>query len=201
MRYYMLNKPYGHVSACTDKEHPTVMDCFPEEDRHKLFPIGRLDIDTTGLLLITNDGWLSHCLTYPGFGVVKEYFFMAFGSISQEDIERIGRGTTLPGNGLKTAPAKIIIERTASVADVEPYLPTRIHDSALRNPKGTVTIGRVFVIEGRKHEVKLLIRSAGCHVFLLRRDSIGGVCLDPGLNQGEYRALTTEELQKLKRRV
>lgn len=198
MRYYMLNKPYGHISARSDPKYPTVMDCFPPEDRYQIFPVGRLDVDTTGLLILTDDGWFSHCLTYPGFKVVKEYFFMAFGEVTQEHIDRIAKGSILPGNGLVAAPAKVVVEEITTVAQVEQYLPERIRVASMKNPTGKVTIGRVFVTEGRKHEVKLLIRSTGCHIFLLRRDSIGGVRLDSSLKQGQYRELTEEEVRALR---
>lgn len=197
MRYYMLNKPYGSVSARSDSKYPTVMDCFPLEDRKVLFPVGRLDVDTTGLMIVTDDGWLCHCLTYPGFKVVKEYFFMAFGTISPEHREKIHQGITLPGNGLRAAPAELHIHRVSTVLDCAEHLPAHIREAALRNPTGSVTIGSICVTEGRKHEVKLLIKSAGCHVFMLRRERLGGLHLDPNLPQGNYRELTEAEVQVL----
>ena len=194
MRYYMLNKPLGQISAVFDANRPTVMDNFPDEIRLGLSPVGRLDADTSGLLIITDDGLLNHRLTSPDFCVEKEYFFMAFGEISPEKLEELKTGTTLPGNGFHTSPARLEIIDTTTVANVEQHLPDKIHDSVMKNPKGAVTIGRMWLTQGHKHQVRLMLKSAGCHVFVLRRDSVGGVRLDPTLKPGEFRELSKEEL-------
>ncbi|MBR3935833.1 MAG: 16S rRNA pseudouridine(516) synthase, partial [Oscillospiraceae bacterium] len=92
MRYYMLNKPSGVITAVSDKETKTVMDLFPDEMRPGLHPVGRLDKDTEGLLIITDDGDLTFRLTRPEFGITKRYFFRAFGKIDKEKIEKLAEG-------------------------------------------------------------------------------------------------------------
>ena len=95
MRYYMLNKPGGVVTAVSDAKDKTVMDCFPEDIRPGLFPVGRLDKDTEGLLIITDDGDFAFRMLRPEFGITKRYFFRAFGEISEEKIEKLKNGGTL----------------------------------------------------------------------------------------------------------
>ncbi len=197
MRYYMLNKPYGSVSARSDSNHPTVMDCFPTEDRNVLFPIGRLDGETTGLMIITDDGSLCQRLANPESGVEKEYYFAAFGRISPEGLAQLTAGLELPGSGFRTAPAQVHIEEETTVLSAAHMLPRSISDSALKNPTGPVTIGRICITQGHRHQVRLMLKAAGCHVFVLQRRRIGGLFLDPTLEPGQYRPLTPEEVRFL----
>ncbi|MBQ6579520.1 MAG: 16S rRNA pseudouridine(516) synthase, partial [Oscillospiraceae bacterium] len=99
MRYYMLNKPGGVVTATSDKFSKTVMDLFPDDIRKGLFPIGRLDRDTEGLLIITDDGDFAFRMLRPEFGITKRYFFRAFGEINEEKIKKLESGGALYGNG------------------------------------------------------------------------------------------------------
>ena len=169
--YYMLNKPAGYVSATSDKD-PTVIDLLKSEEKKDLFPIGRLDKDTVGLLLITNDGELSHHLTSPKHHVPKRYFVKTANVISADDIKKLESGILLKDDGM-TKPASV-----ESVSDTEIYL--------------TIT-------EGMYHQVKRMIASLSNKVIYLKRVSIGDLKLDETLKEGEYRRLTEEEIALLKK--
>lgn len=193
MRYYMLNKPRGVVTAVRDSTFGTVMDCFPRDLSTGLHPVGRLDLDTEGLLIITDDGELTFRLTRPEFGFVKRYFFMAFGSLSAEGAEKIEHGGTLFGNGKPAKPAKIEALEHRTVAACSSYIPAERFEHCMKNPDGAVSTGVIAVTEGQKHEVKLLLRGAGCSVFYLKRLSVGEITLDESLAPGEYREFTPAE--------
>ena len=193
MRYYMLNKPRGVVTAVSDPIFNTVMDCFPKDLSTGMHPVGRLDIDTEGLLIITDDGQLTFRLTRPEFGFVKRYYFMAFGKLSKAGKERIELGGTLFGNKRPAKPAHIENLEHCTVEECSKYIPKEKLEHCMKNPKGTVSTGIISVTEGQRHEVKLLLRKAGCSVFYLKRLSIGKIILDEALLPGEFREFTLEE--------
>lgn len=169
--YLMLNKPQGVVSATEDNLHRTVTDLVPGEYAHRnLFPVGRLDIDTEGFLIITDDGELSHRLTSPRSHVPKTYVASLAGKISESDIEAFERGITLD-DGHVTLPAKLreIGENTAEIV----------------------------IFEGRFHQIKRMFAAVGNRVEYLKRTKIGGLELDDALPLGGVREITTEELEKL----
>ena len=167
--YIMLNKPQGVVSATTDNIHTTVIDLINDFKYLDLFPVGRLDIDTEGLLLITNDGALSHNLLSPKKHVDKTYFLKTNNSLTSDDMKRIEDGVYLDNE--LTLPAKI-----EKVSEYE-YLLT-IH-------------------EGKFHQVKRMIEAVGKSVTYLKRVSFGPLVLDNELPLGKYRFLTEEEILKL----
>ena len=167
--YIMLNKPQGVVSATTDYIHTTVIDLINDFKYLDLFPVGRLDIDTEGLLLITNDGALSHNLLSPKKHVDKTYFLKTNNSLTSDDMKRIEDGVYLDNE--LTLPAKI-----EKVSEYE-YLLT-IH-------------------EGKFHQVKRMIEAVGKSVTYLKRVSFGPLVLDNDLPLGKYRFLTEEEILKL----
>lgn len=167
--YIMLNKPQGVVSATTDNIHTTVIDLINDFKYLDLFPVGRLDIDTEGLLLITNDGALSHNLLSPKKHVDKTYFLKTNFSLSLDDMKRIEDGVYLDNE--LTLPAKI-----EKITETE-YLLT-IH-------------------EGKFHQVKRMIEAVGKKVTYLKRVSFGPLILDINLPLGKYRFLTEEEILKL----
>ncbi len=194
----MFNKPRGCISACSDVRHSTVMDHFPEELRADIFPVGRLDKDTEGLLIMTDDGSLAHRLMSPEFEVEKRYFFIALGTLCEESVARIESGIRIyKGSDFVTSPARLEIVGTAELSEVSEYL-SDIDKKLLkrRSPKPTVS-GYVTVTEGKKHQVRRMLGGVGCRVLYLRRVSVGGVSLDPSLSVGEYRELTSAELLKL----
>ena len=200
MRYYMLNKPKGCVTARRDARHRTVMDYFPECDRDLLFPVGRLDRDTVGFLLVTDDGMLCTRLMRPESHIEKTYFFIAKGEMSEENVTRLEAGIDISVKRMsKTKPASLeILERT-TLGEVVSYLDEDNRKIALSRPDLPAFVGRLTITEGKKHQVKRMIRYFGAKVVYLRRISLGGVALDESLAEGEYRELTEEELEILKK--
>ncbi|MBQ8281776.1 MAG: rRNA pseudouridine synthase [Lachnospiraceae bacterium] len=175
--YYMLNKPQGVVSATEDSLHKTVVEIFPEEIRKRLFPVGRLDIDTEGLLILTDDGGLAHCLTSPNHDVNKVYYAEVSGIVKPEHIDVFRNGIEFKDFTTKPAVLEIIS------VDVE------------RN----ISKIKITVSEGKFHQVKRMVAFIGCDVTYLKREKIGGLALDAMLEPGEYRELTDEEADLLGR--
>lgn len=182
--YYMLYKPQGVVSATTDKEHPTVVSLISESCRRDLFPVGRLDIDTEGLLLITNDGELAHRLLSPRHHVNKTYLVQIQGLLSDEDIQILEQGMDIGDNTL-TLPALV-----------------ESHQRILSNtgmPVAAECTEVMFTIqEGRYHQIKRMFATLGKPVVYLKRIRMGSLVLDESLQPGEYRALIKEEIDQLK---
>ena len=196
MEVIMLNKPAGYLSACSDRTRPTVMELLPPSLRH-LHPVGRLDLDTEGLLLLTDDGRLDPLLLRPEAGVEKLYFFRAFGHLEQADFARMAAGVTLEGTGVLSKPARAWLEGYSTIGARESLLPKKKHNHLMKNPQRPVTEGWLAIREGRKHQVKLMVKAVGGHVFTLKRLSFGALRLDPTLAPGEYRPLTEHELVQL----
>ena len=172
--YYMLHKPAGILTATADRSQPTVLDLFPPElRRFGLVPAGRLDKDTTGLLLITDDGALSHALMSPNRHVEKEYEAVVDGVLAADAVLRFEQGMTLR-DGTECKPAKL------EILETEPELRVR-----------------VTLKEGKYHQVKRMIAAVGGTVTALKRLRLGGLWLDKILAPGEFRELTQEELEKL----
>lgn len=180
--YYLLNKPQGVVSATEDKLHKTVVDLIEGRKRKDLFPVGRLDIDTEGLLLITNDGELAHGLLSPRHHVDKQYYVVVEGELPKDAARQFEQGITL-SDGTVTMPAQL----------------TELPDPALAAEGKTQVL--VTIQEGKFHQVKRMFEALGCKVAYLKRMSMGPLRLDEELKPGEYRALTEEEIRKLKGHV
>lgn len=176
--YIMMNKPQGLVSSTDDPKTRTVIDLLKEEYLiYKPFPVGRLDKDTEGLLLISNDGKLAHELLSPRKGVDKTYYVEVDGYVEEKHIEVFKQGVILE-DGYKTLPAELDIIKGEIISKV--YL---------------------TIQEGKFHQVKRMFESIGMKVLFLKRVSMGPLILDKLLNQGEYRELTEEELDILKSSV
>ena len=174
--YVMLHKPAGILSATEDKRQKTVLDLLPAElQRRGLFPVGRLDKDTTGLLLLTDDGALAHELLSPKKHVDKVYLARVEGRIEEEDVAALARGMVLE-DGLRCLPAEL-----ESLED------------------GTVC--RVTLREGKYHQVKRMLAARGKPVLELKRLSMGPLELDEGLLPGQWRFLENNEIRKLKERT
>lgn len=169
--YYILHKPAGVITATEDKRESTVMDILREEKVKNLFPVGRLDKDTEGLLLITDDGELAHNLLSPKKHVDKEYLVKVRDSISEDDCRKLSEGVDI-GDEKPTAPAKV--ER---VAEKEILLTIR---------------------EGRFHQVKRMLQAVGNEVLYLKRLSMGSLRLPKDLEKGAYRPLSEDEIYKIK---
>ncbi len=176
--YYMLNKPQGVVSATEDGRHGTVLDLIDKKKRNDLFPVGRLDIDTEGLLLITNDGELAHRLLSPKKHVDKRYYARIQGQLPGDAAERISAGLVLN--------------------DGTPLLPARLEILSDREPTDETHV-IVTVREGKFHQIKRMFETLGCRVVYLKRISMGSLTLDEKLKPGQYRELTEQEVADLKR--
>ena len=197
--YYMFHKPRGCITARRDARHATVMDYFPEERRDELFPVGRLDKDTEGFLLVTDDGDLCFELMSPENEIPKTYFFWALGTLREEKIKEIESGISIyKGRDFETAPAKIHISHTATLADIKPLLSDEDAKMSRKRGEMQVTAAYITKTEGKKHQVKRMVRYAGCRVLYLKRVKIGGLTLDENLPKGEYRALSLSELDLIK---
>ncbi len=182
VEYYMLNKPQGVVSATEDGRYQTVTELICDAKRKDLFPVGRLDIDTEGLLLITNDGALAHELLSPKKHVDKVYFARVQGTLKDGIEARFKDGLTLL-DGTKVQPADLAIERKWNEADED-------FCEAL-----------LTIHEGKFHQVKRMFEAEGGKVVYLKRLSMGPLALDDTLKTGEYRALTEAEIKALKENV
>lgn len=196
MVIYMMNKPAGCLTARSDRTRPTVMELLPEEFKH-LHPVGRLDMDTEGLLLLTDDGRLDPLLLRPEAHVEKRYFFRAFGRLEAADFDRMAAGVALEGTGVVSLPARAWLEAYSTIGECEALLPPKKHNHLMKNPQRPVTLGQIAIREGRKHQVKLMVKAVGGHVFTLKRLSIGGLVLDPALAPGAYRLLSEKEIAAL----
>ena len=172
--YLMMNKPSGYVSATWDKKLPTVIDLLPEEYLHfEPFPVGRLDIDTEGLLLLTNDGALSHKLLSPKKHVSKTYVAEIENPVGADDIKLFEQGMDL--GDFVTLPASLV-----PLTDTKPYF------------------AEVTICEGKFHQVKRMFEKVGNKVIYLRRIRMKDLRLDDNLKPGEVRELTEAELSDLK---
>ena len=173
--YYLLNKPAGVISASEDPKQETVLDLLGADRRRDLFPVGRLDKDTVGLLLITNDGDLAHRLLSPKKHVDKTYYALVTGRVTQEDVDAFREGFDVD-ESLHTLPARLEI---LSVTE--------------KNSEVHVTIR-----EGKFHQIKRMFSARGMEVLYLKRLTMGPLTLDPDLPEGSFRPLTEEELEALR---
>lgn len=175
--YYMMNKPQGVVSATKDEKEKTVIQLIKEQKRRDLFPVGRLDKDTEGLLLITNDGKLANNLLAPGKHVEKTYYAEINGKVTEREIRMFFSGLDI-GDEKKTAPAELKILISDERSKVE-----------------------ICITEGRYHQIKRMFEAVGMQVLYLKRLSMGALSLDPELKPGNYRKLTGLEIALLKENI
>ena len=174
--YYMMNKPQGVISATEDSKHRTVLDLLDDIARTKeVFPVGRLDIDTHGLLLLTNDGQLAHALLSPKRHVDKTYLAHVEGIMAQEDVETFVKGIPLKDFTCQSAKLELV---------------------SLDSVKNQSLV-RVTIAEGKFHQVKRMVAYCGKEVVDLQRLTMGILALDENLERGEWRRLTKEELEEL----
>lgn len=179
--YFMLNKPAGVISATEDYVHDTVLDLLEPADLvQEPHPIGRLDMDTEGLLLLTNDGQLTHQLTSPKKEVDKEYYAFVSGIVTEEDIAKFEEGILL-------------------IEDDEDYLtlPAELEIVEIDEEANTSEV-HVIIREGKFHQVKRMFRAVDKEVLYLKRIRMGALKLDESLELGDYRRLTEDELEKIK---
>ncbi len=174
--YWLLHKPAGVVTATRDSREKTVMDLLPQIRRSDLSPVGRLDKDTEGLLLITNDGALSHRLLSPKKHVDKTYTALIDGTVTEETVQHFLQGVDI-GDETLTAPAELRILESGLVSRIE-----------------------ITITEGRYHQIKRMFEAEGMKVTYLKRLSMGTLKLDEALKLGECRHLTEEEIRQITER-
>lgn len=197
-RYYMFNKPGGCVTATKDADNITVFDFIDANIAEGLFPVGRLDKDTEGLLLLTNDGEFSHRLMNPKQHVEKTYFFWAFGSLDYEAGELLLNGISIGTNEAVAKAIRIEVEEAGEYQILKNKMdPDKVKDIQINPKEQQVVSGYLTITEGRRHQVKRMLKAVGCYVVYLKRVSIGGLILDALLPEGQYRELTKEEIEKL----
>ena len=174
--YYLLNKPKGVISATEDDRHRTVLDLLDDTARQKeVFPVGRLDVDTHGLLLLTNNGQLSHAMLSPKRHVDKVYQAQVAGLMDQADVDRFAQGIELKDFTCQPAQLEIIE----------------------RDEGAQTSLVHITLSEGKFHQVKRMVLACGKEVIDLQRLSMGPLQLDPSLELGQWRRLTKEEMQSL----
>ncbi|MBQ9997855.1 MAG: rRNA pseudouridine synthase [Clostridia bacterium] len=167
--YLMLNKPSGYVSAVTDNRYPTVVELADDfYSNYDLFPVGRLDVDTEGLLVLTNDGALAHKVLSPKNHIPKKYFVKTRRQVTEEDAKLLESPMDL--GDFTTIPAKVEFTTDGVV---------------------------ICIFEGKFHQVKRMFEKTGNEVTYLKRISMGGLCLDENLEPGEMRELRNDEVQML----
>ena len=176
-QYWMLNKPAGCVTATEDRRDRTVMDYLPQDRHRSLSPVGRLDKDTEGLLLITDDGALNHALLAPGKHVEKEYFARVSGNVTEQTVQQFQEGLEI-GEKKPTAPAKLEI--------------------LSRGETETVSEVLITITEGKFHQIKRMFHAVGMEVIYLKRLRMGTLLLDEALEPGECRPLRKTEVSLLK---
>ena len=175
--YIMMNKPDGYLSATFDKRDPIVLDLIDSSYlAFEPFPVGRLDKDTEGLLVLTNDGQLAHRVLSPKKHVPKTYYAKIEGRVTEEDIKAFEQGVTLD-DGYETMPAQLKILESGEQSEIE-----------------------LTIHEGKFHQVKRMFESVGKKVVYLKRLSMGKLMLDENLGLGEYRELTDEEVKLIEER-
>ena len=173
--YIMMNKPQNVISATEDAIDKTVVDLLEEKDRiYKVFPVGRLDKDTEGLMLLTNDGELAHKLISPKKDVEKKYYVEVSGELKEEHLELVKDGLVID-EGYKCKSARLEILESSKVK----------------------SIANIYITEGKFHQVKRMMKALGTTVTYLKRLSIGTLELDKTLKLGEYRYLTDQEIKNL----
>ena len=190
--YYMLHKPAGIISASEDVCEATVVDLITEPKRKDLFPVGRLDRDTEGLLIITNDGEMAHRLLSPRHHVDKKYFARVTGIVTDEDVEAFASGLLL-ADGLECLPAELKVISTSEPDGKgrDEFTGTEVSDTEVSDTEVTIR-------EGKFHQIKRMFLATGHEVVYLKRLSMGPLALDPDLEPGEYRRLTPDEITQLK---
>lgn len=196
--YYMFNKPAGCITARKDAINKTIFDFLNDAKMKGVFHVGRLDKDTEGLLLLTNNGEFEHKLMYPQKHVEKTYCFWALGSLDEKDKKQFEQGICIGKDEALTKPAKIEVHKCTTYKEFrhEMFIESLNNiDSYLDNQP--VVSGYLTITEGRKHQVKRMLKAVGCHVVYLKRISIGGLMLDESLKKGHYRPLTELEIERL----
>ena len=198
--YYMLNKPQGVITATKDNSRKTILDLINGSDKiRELFPVGRLDKDTEGLLLITDDGALAHEMLSPKKHVDKTYRAIVTGIMTENDVKTFGDGMEIDG-GEHCLPALLNVVSTITLSSVTDEIKTKFPPktlSKLRTDEDLCEI-EITIREGKYHQIKRMCKCLGHEVLYLKRLTMGGLSLDESLPLGAYRPLTDDEISILK---
>lgn len=196
--YYMFHKPAGCITARKDEKDKTVLDFFHELNNDGLFPVGRLDKDTEGLLFITNDGLFNHEIMYPEKHVNKTYFFWAYGELDESKMKKLMEGLYLENGEILVKASKVEILKRGLFEELEGQIEGNGYEKVKKNRDiQPVVSGSITISQGCKHQVKRMLKAVGCYVIYLKRVSIGEVRLDETLKKGSYRSLSKEEINSL----
>lgn len=196
-KYYMLNKPAGYITATKDKLHKTVFDLF-EEEMDGIFHIGRLDKDTEGVLLFTNDGEFEHKIMYPDKHIDKTYFFIALGNIDDEKKKALENGVYINKGEVLTKEAEINnIRNFSNILQLGTEIKEKIDINEISYIDQKIVCGELIIKEGKKHQVKKMLKAVGCKVIFLQRIAIGNLVLDKKLKLGEYKKLSEKDKEKI----
>lgn len=185
--YYLFHKPFGCVTARRDERYPTVMDWFRALDNPDLSPVGRLDRETEGLLLITDDGMFNRELTRPEFHKEKVYEFLVLGDLTEEKRQALETGVLMNGEDTPTAPARITVTGKSTLGAVLPALHPEIQEKSRHNPMDRpVTFGSITITEGRNRQIRRMMKTQRLLVLALKRVKMGEFLLHEGLKPGEW---------------
>lgn len=185
--YYLFHKPFGCVTARRDERYPTVMDWFRALDNPDLSPVGRLDRETEGLLLITDDGMFNRELTRPEFHKEKVYEFLVLGDLTEDKRQALEAGVLLNGEDTPTAPARITVTGKSTLGAVLPALHPEIQEKSRHNPMDRpVTFGSITITEGRNRQIRRMMKTQRLLVLALKRVKMGEFLLPEGLKPGEW---------------
>ena len=185
--YYLFHKPFGCVTARRDERYPTVMDWFRELDNPDLSPVGRLDRETEGLLLITDDGMFNRELTRPEFHKEKVYEFLVLRDLTEEKRQALETGVLMNGEDTPTAPARITVTGKSTLGAVLPALHPEIQEKSRHNPMDRpVTFGSITITEGRNRQIRRMMKTQRLLVLQLKRLKMGEFLLPEGLKPGEW---------------
>ena len=191
--YYMFNKPFGCVTARRDDRYPVVMDWFRDLRNENLSPVGRLDRETEGLLVITDDGMWNRKMTRPEFHCKKTYEFTVMGDLNPEKVKQLEKGVLLNGTEQLTAPAQITVTGQSTLGEVMPSLHPEVQEKSKHNPMDRpVTFGSIAITEGKRRQIRRMMKEVRCLVLQLKRISMGDIVLDESLAPGEWKEIYVE---------
>ena len=188
--YYLFHKPFGCVTARRDDRYPTVMDWFRDLDKENLSPVGRLDRETEGLLVITDDGQWNRQMTRPEFGLEKCYTFTVLGDLTPEKVATLEQGVILNGDTVPTAPAFITITGRSTLGEVLPTLHPEIQEKTWHNPPDrAITFGTIVITQGKNRQIRRMMKAVRCLVLQLKRVRMGSITLPDDLQPGQWKEI------------
>ena len=195
-RYFLFYKPFGCVTARRDDRYPTVMDWFRDLGNENLSPVGRLDRETEGLLLLTDDGQFNRRMTRPEFHIEKIYEFIVLGDLDDHKRQALEAGVLLTGDPEPTAPAHITVTGKSTLGEIMPLLHPEIQEKSRHNPMDrTVTFGTITITEGRNRQIRRMMKTQRLLVLALRRVKMGPYVLPEGMKPGDWTEVDDRTVQ------